>query len=117
MHKAEFFMKKESLRGVSMGLDSTTFSEILNSNTTLDKFSTHQLKFRAQANFNLVEKTPPLGLPPPLIYITSSFQTVYNNKNFVRRFRKLRAILACVSLHNSALCSGLHSALIFVSVF
>ena len=65
-------MKKGSLRGGSMCLDSTTFSEILNSNTTLDKFSTHQLKLRAQANFNLVEKTSPLGFlklkfpnPPP----------------------------------------------------
>ena len=41
MHKVDFFSKQGSLRDVVNGLDSSKFSEILNSNATLDKFPVH----------------------------------------------------------------------------
>ena len=43
MHKANF-PKHGSLRDVLNGLDSSKFSEIFNSNATLDKFPVHQIK-------------------------------------------------------------------------
>ena len=43
MHKADFSQNR-SLRDVLNGLDSSKYSEILNSDATLDTFPVHQIK-------------------------------------------------------------------------